>query len=432
MDYTESQNYLNSIKKNTRIKFGLGVVSRVLDQDFFHQIEKIKIIQVGGTNGKGSTSYFLASILQKQGYKTGLFISPHLLNIRERISVDSHWISEKEFATACFFLKNISKEFYSNGQIDRIPTYFEYLFLISIYHFIIKKVDYIILEVGMGGRFDATTSVKPEITVITSISLDHEKFLGSDIRNIALEKAGIIKAGIPVISYNDSGSVAGRVILKQAQDRKAPLYQVFDTRRNLKKISASSFEYISDSEYQYQLKNPGTHFAKNAACAIRCLEILKQNEKIEISNEIISKGLEGVLIPGRIETFFLPGRPQIIIDVGHNPDSVRVLSETLRERNIRDMVLVYGVLKQKEFKKMLNKLLEFVKIIIVTEPDSELACAGDLICDYLEGSSKTVIYVKESVNAFKKALTFNREIVITGSFYLAGPVRKFLINEVNL
>jgi dihydrofolate synthase/folylpolyglutamate synthase len=432
MDYTESQSYLEGVKKKPRIKFGLSVVSHVLNHDFFHEINRAKIIQVGGTNGKGSTCYFLSSILQKLGYRTGLFVSPHLINVRERISVGSRWISEKEFAKACSFIRDISEKLQVADRISRLPTYFEYLFLLAIYFFIMSKVDYIILEVGMGGRLDATTAVKPEISIITSISLDHERFLGANIKEIALEKAGIIKAGIPIVSYSESDSVTGEVIFKQAQKKRAPFFQVFNNRRILSKKVDHNYEYLSDHCYTFRLQNQGIHFAKNAACAIRSLEIMAQKGRLQISEKIIKEGLESVSIPGRIETILLPGKPEIILDVGHNPDSIRALSEILREKNIRDAVLVYGVLKEKKFRNMLDKLLEFVRIIVVTEPESELAHKGNLICEFLKESGKKVIYVSGSVSAFKKALLYDRRIIVTGSFYLVGPIRNFLVDEVSI
>ena len=276
MNYTQALDYLQDVQERGA-KLSLANIQNIIDNLPF-DLSHIKFIQVAGTNGKGSTAHFLTSILQYAGNKVGLFTSPHLQDIRERITINKGWISKEDFALCLFQVKKIAEELLRKKAIDNMPTFFEHIFLTSLYYFKRNRVDYAVLEVGLGGRLDATSTVTPEVSVITNISFDHTKTLGKRIKDIAAEKAGIIKKHVPVVCGCSVYSTANRVIKNTSAARNAPFYNVFDAKNRLetgKKNGSHHCIYTTGSgTYTFDVHLNGCHQTKNAATAIKAIEIL--------------------------------------------------------------------------------------------------------------------------------------------------------------
>lgn len=424
MNYSQGIAYLRNIQERGA-KLALGNIKKVIDQLPFN-LKDIQFIQVAGTNGKGSTSHFITSILQSASYRVGLFTSPHLQNIRERITINKEWIPEADFASSLKTIRDISKSMLDQKKIDNIPTFFEHLFLVSLYYFHKKKVDFAVFEVGLGGRLDATSTIIPEISVITNISLDHTRTLGKKIRDIAFEKAGIIKRNIPVISGCNQYSISRKVIKDIARKRRAPFYDVISNRDKIQirenRRGYSCTYNTKLNQYKFNVYLNGKHQALNAATAIQAVEILNQNKGLHISKPAISKGIRNNFVPGRIE--IINTSPEIILDGGHNVESIRALNQFLQQKSFRDLTLVFGVLKDKNYPKMIALLRPFIKRVVITEPLSKRALPADRLVRFFKTFE---IQVKPDLReALENARKYKNNILVTGSLYLVGEMRNLI------
>jgi dihydrofolate synthase/folylpolyglutamate synthase len=445
MDYQKALEDLTAIEQQG-IHLGLENTLKILDH-LPIDISRTHFVQVAGTNGKGSTAHFLASIFKDAGYTVGLFTSPHLQDVRERISINQQWISRDDFAASYWTIKGISIDLLKKGLIAHIPTYFEQLFLTAIYYFSFSREvpDIIILEVGLGGRLDATSTICPEVSVITKIARDHTLMLGTRIRDIAAEKAGIIKTGIPVVCGCKVGSIAHQVIKKTARQKQAPFFNVIDAKnhlqiRNNNNANSDSYQctYTTEWEtYTFYMHLNGIHQAANAAAAIKILQILQNKNNISISQQSICEGIANTAIPARIE--IIAATPQIILDGGHNEDSIAALTHFLREKKKHNLTLIFGVLGDKNYKKMIIMLLPHVKNIILTEPHSTRALPAAKILKFLKRrhnpkpiplNNQKIIIKNNLEEAYAAAQQFNRDILVTGSFYLVGAMRKMIIRRI--
>ncbi len=427
MNYSKSLSYLRKIQEQGS-KLALNNIKKIIDQLPF-PLKDIKFIQVAGTNGKRSTSHFIASILQSASYRVGLFTSPHLQDIRERITINKEWISESNFAKSLQAVRNISENLLRQKTIDNIPTFFEHLFLISLFHFQRKKVDFAIFEVGLGGRLDATSTIIPEVSVITNISYDHTKTLGKTIQAIAFEKAGIIKKNIPVISGCSRHSVSRKVIKNIARKRQAPFYDVINPAgfiRTQDKKMGYACHYVTESNrYEFNVLLNGKHQTINAATAIRTIEVLNRNG-LGISKSSIYHGIENNFVPGRIE--IINTRPEIILDGGHNVESIRALNKFLQQKNFRDLTLIFGVLKDKNYQKMIDLLKPFIQRVVITQPLSNRALPADQLVRFFKPFEFLVKPdLKDALDSAKK---FKTNILVTGSLYLVGEMRNLIFGGV--
>ena len=254
MDYHTGLEYLQQVQ-HLGAKLEIETIQKIISNLPFN-LKNIKFIQVAGTNGKGSTSHFITSIIQTAGYKAGLFTSPHLQNIRERITINKNWISRDAFAKSLSEVKDISQDLHKKGIIPSLPTFFEHIFLTSLHHFYLNQVDFVILEVGLGGRLDATSTITPCASVITNISYDHTKTLGKRISEIAAEKAGIIKTAVPVVCGCNTRSVSNRVIRDIALKKGATFHNVIDKQNSLQLNHLGRFYKgiysTPDNEYKFE------------------------------------------------------------------------------------------------------------------------------------------------------------------------------------
>jgi dihydrofolate synthase / folylpolyglutamate synthase len=420
MHYAAIGDYLEKLQGENS-KLSLDNIGRIIANLPF-AVGSVKYVQVAGTNGKGSTSHFIASILRSAGWRVGLFTSPHLQDVRERIRFNNRLISRRDFAAAVSAVDAIGGELLSRRVIANRPTFFETVFLAALYHFSQKRADWAVLEVGLGGRLDATSTVIPEVAVITNIAKDHTQILGKTLAAIAREKAGIIKDRVPLVSGCAHGSSAGRVIALAAHKKKAPLHEVFLGRRPLqveKKGRSYLCRYRSNgntTDYRVYLK--GRHQTINAAVAVKTADVLK-GLGWDIPAAAVRSGIRSMFIPGRLE--LLGQNPPLILDGGHNPDGIRVLADFLREEHIGPCTLIFGVLADKHYPAMARQLAPLAAHVILTAPPGPRALAPEKLLPYFKKAECRV--ETDHFRALAIAKKLKSTIIVCGSLYLAGALR---------
>lgn len=289
----------------------------------------LRFIHVGGTSGKGSTAYFLSRILTDQGYKTGLHVSPHLQEISERMQINGKPISIEEFINSVNRIKPLAKIVEKNLGLGK-PTYFETTVAMAFDHFAKEKVDIAVIEVGLGGKLDATNVISPLISIITNVSLDHTDILGNSVQKIAADKAGIIKKGVPVISGASQLSVR-RILKKKADNLQSKLYFLgthFNYSLTSSDLNGSEFNFNWDGKMSRNLRLsiPGIYQVKNASLALAAVHLLK-GINYKISKDKLYKSINRVAVPGRFE--IVKKKPLIVLDGAHNPTKIKVFLESL-------------------------------------------------------------------------------------------------------
>ena len=346
--YQTSLNYLYGLEKFGMI-FGLTHVQRILDA-IGNPHREIQAIHVGGTNGKGSTAAMMSSILQKEGYRVGLYTSPHLVRFTERIKVNGKEIEEKEVAV---LTESMRKEIEAAG-ITPPFTFFDFTTAMAFSYFHQKLVDLAILEVGLGGRLDSTNVVDPLISIITNIAKDHEEYLGKTILKIAREKGGIIKKGRPLITAATQPQVL-RLYSKICQEKKSPYFRVGKEFR-YDRGEDGDFDYqgLNRKLWSIHLNLKGVHQALNATTALGAMEVL-EDLGYPVSTNAMIDGLREVDWPGRLE--LVSSSPRVILDGAHNPAGALVLKESLeKEFQYHRLILLVGIMKDKDAQSMLHLL----------------------------------------------------------------------------
>ncbi|MBE8950311.1 MAG: bifunctional folylpolyglutamate synthase/dihydrofolate synthase [Quinella sp. 3Q1] len=349
-----------------------------------------RTIHVTGTNGKGSVCAMLAEILKVHGLKVGLFTSPHLESYCERIKINGENISEADFAEMIFRVKNSGVE----------ATHFETLTLAAFEYFKIRAVDVAVVEVGMGGTFDSTNIIAPELCIITTVALDHENILG-DLNGIARNKAGIIRANVPTVTGVTAGEQL-EIIRSVAKEKNSPLYEV---------MTPANVKINLRGEYQ----------KFNAAIAIKAAQVLG------IDDEKIYSALAHVEWPGRFE-IFKNSSGVIVIDGAHNPHGATALRESL-DKNFPHgkRIWVFGVLADKNFAEMIKILFRAEDFVIVTPPNSERAASTEIICKSLREHAINCVAVENNFEAVERLKNLSGDVkIIAGSLYLIGAVRHLI------
>ncbi len=422
MNYAQSLRFLDSLQ-GENMKLRLEGIVRIVDRLPF-DAQAVRYLQVAGTNGKGSTSHFLASILKAAGERVGLFTSPHLENVRERIRIDGRPVSQRRFAEAIGSIRQWCQPLVDDGTIDNLPTFFETVFLSALLLFHQAGCTVAVLEVGLGGRLDATTALTPDTSVITNISLDHTQILGRSLAGIAAEKAGIIKPGVPVVCGCPPGGVAERVIAARAMELGAPFHPVFARQRRPVIVSRTKGTTRArfrspEGETLYSYRLAGDHQAVNAAVAIRTVEVLCQ-AGWDISDRDLDLGLRRAFIPGRLERF--AGSPEVILDGAHNDAGIQVLASTLERWEVRNATLIFGVLADKSYRRMVRRLLPFFHRVVLTRPRCPRALPPARLVPLFAGVPQVEV-VEDPGAALALAKKHGSLIMITGSLYLVGEMR---------
>ncbi len=432
MKYTQALRFLNSFANyeernfyKYKNSFNLKRVTNLLSL-LGNPHKHIKSVLIGGTNGKGSTAAILHGLLNSQSYRVGLYTSPHLLDITERIRIGS-----KRITKACFsrHIEQINACLRKGWDVKRHGgslTYFEVLTVVAILYFFHENVDCALFEVGLGGRLDATNVLNPLFSIITSIGYDHEHILGSSLIKITREKAGIIKRNSVVISAWQRPEVR-RVLRKTAIARGT---KIFYYKRD---FGVSSVHYTSKGmKFRYKnfkdlfLPLRGHFQAENTALALRAFELLGEHFSFKKSNFKIKCGLKKVSWPGRFEV--ISNNPSTVVDGAHNPDAMRAVVLSVREIFPgKDVIVIFAVSGDKNIDKLLRELHKLNPFIIITQTQHERSC------DARRLKSKAVRYFPGAVGmnsvkeAYKYALnisTPNSLIVCTGSLFLVGEIKK--------
>ncbi|MGB4570865.1 MAG: folylpolyglutamate synthase/dihydrofolate synthase family protein, partial [Tepidanaerobacteraceae bacterium] len=403
--------------------------------------ENIKIIHVAGTNGKGSTCAMIASILRSAGFKVGLYISPYLEVFNERMQVNGENISNEDLARLTEKVRE--KVFYMRENGLGSPTEFEVVTAIGFSYFKEQAVDFLVLEVGMGGRLDATNVVTPLVSVITPISMDHQQYLGSTLRDISREKCGIIKQGVPVVTAPQEDE-AMAVIEDTCRERNCSLTKVINSSVSRSPdtisyrfvnggIKGMTFDlYTPKTDYPgLQIGLMGRHQLDNAATAVAAVEPLG-NSGVNLSREAIYKGLKGARWPGRLE--IMKEKPTVLIDGAHNIAGIKTLKAVLEEYFYdRKKILVVGILEDKDYTEMLEELIPVADTVICTAPDNPRALSAARLAEAVSNifqKSQIKVYAQEKIeDALKLASSLADDedmVVFAGSLYMIGHVRTLL------
>jgi dihydrofolate synthase/folylpolyglutamate synthase len=405
--------------------FGLENISRLL-QTLEDPHRDLKTIHVGGTNGKGSVSAMMASVLQEEGYRVGLYTSPHLVSFTERIQINGVAIAWEEVVRLTDLLR-------SRVEQEGIPqqfTFFDFTTAVALYYFAQQKVDLSILEVGLGGRLDSTNVVRPLITIITNVSRDHFQILGERIEDIAREKAGIVKQGIPVISGATQPEVI-QILEEACKVQEAPMRLAGRDFRG-ERISTGTLAFHG---HRWQLTDirlgvAGPFQIENATVALGGLEALGQ-KGYRIEEESIYKGLVQVRWPGRLE--LVQKSPQILLDGAHNPAAARSLKGALQEEfDYRHLYMVMGIMADKEVSAILAELAPLTDVLIATRPHNPRAMPPQRIAEIAQdycGEIKVIEDVGEGVGYARELAQEDDLILVTGSLFTVGEVRDRLLGK---
>ena len=435
VNYQEALDFLTDLTK-FGVNFGLGRIEYLLSL-LGNPERSLRVIHVGGTNGKGSIAIMTARILEEAGYKVGLFTSPHLQSYTERYLINRQPITEERFAALMERFKPLLAQMVADGHEH--PTEFEVCTALCFLYFYEEQVDFLILEVGMGGAIDSTNVVQnPLVSVITNVTFDHMDYLGDTIAEIASVKAGIIKEGGHVVTaawYQD----ALKVIEEHCQERGAALLEVGkDIKWELNEATTAktSFNLTTPWGVYRDLWVPlaGQHQAVNAATTLGVIEFLRRDHRVAIKDEQIRTGLTESSWPARLE--LLHENPQIIIDVSHNHDGARTLSAALKGiYQYRNLILVLGMLGDKEREKVVAELAPLATTVIITKPLSPRAGDWEGLADEAGKYVDSVFVIEEISDAVTTAIKeagSDDLICITGSFYMVASAREFLLEKVPL
>jgi dihydrofolate synthase / folylpolyglutamate synthase len=417
--YHDALDYLYGLQKYG-IKFGLNSTENLLAR-LENPHHRLRCIHIAGTNGKGSTAATLSSVMKQQGLRVGLYTSPHLVRFTERFR-----INEKE-APAERMLEVFHRV---RRVVDDLepPTFFEMVTAMAFQYFAEEEVDWAIVEVGMGGRLDATNVIRPEVSVITNIALDHEEYLGNTLAAITREKAGIIKPHVPVVIGARRPLV--QAILKAISlQREAPLYRLGKDFR-VKRNPDGSFRYAGLKRHfpSLALNLAGWHQFHNAALALATLEVLEQKGSFTLNPEAVREGFLQVYWPARLEV--LQQDPVIILDGAHNPHGAECLRNALKysfpERRLH---LVLGIMADKNIRGILNRLLPGAETAIFTQPRYERAADPETLRRLARPYLQKHYVIADPGAAIQQAKTFATPkdvICIAGSLYFAGEVKELL------
>jgi dihydrofolate synthase / folylpolyglutamate synthase len=419
---------------------------RVLLAALDHPERRFPSVLIAGTNGKGSTAATLASILRASGLKTGLYTSPHLVRINERIRVNGVQISDDDFASLQGAVDRVAEKLVERAELPWHPSFFEMMTAIAFEHFAREKVELAVLEVGMGGRLDATNVVEPRVSVITDISLDHQKFLGDTVGEIAREKVGIIRprgAVVTLPQQPEANDVIGNTILDLGA-------RAVNAVPYVPPVSPASAQYLVPSTqkdrpgfvYRYPLAVlgeeilvetllVGRHQLRNVALAVAAAVELSQQGFTSITAKSIERGIRETRWPGRFQVIAARARwPEMVLDVAHNPAGAWALRSALSERyEDRPLIFVFGAMRDKAISEMTEILFPLAERVIATRPENPRAASAEEI---REAAARTGVEI-ESVEDVQQAVERARElagsktlVVVTGSIYLVGEVMRLI------
>ena len=435
MNYESAVRYLLSLGRElgaptqaTAAKFNLENIT-VLMERLGRPDRTYPIVHIAGTNGKGSTAAFLESILRAAGFRTGLNTSPHLERINERIRINGEEVSDQIFAETFTRVQEVIEELLAAGRLQAHPTYFECVTALAFEVFARERVEFAVVEVGLGGRLDATNIVRPQVSVITRIDFDHENYLGHSLEEIAREKAGIVKAGVPVATAPQLPEVR-EVLRGKARELDATIVDTgedFDLQREIAEAGCAralararargeAVRLAPGLPGRFQLEN-----ALNAAATARLL----QARGYRITNQNIEQGIRSAEWPGRLER--LQAGPDVYLDGAHNPGAARELAQFLEENFARRRVyLIFGAMRDKSVDEVTGILFPLASEVIFTQPGTPRAVSANQLADLAGHHAARYTVIRDAEEALESALAKARSddaVFVTGSLYLVGQLR---------
>ncbi|MBP8644752.1 MAG: bifunctional folylpolyglutamate synthase/dihydrofolate synthase [Syntrophobacteraceae bacterium] len=415
--YQESIRYLYGLQKYG-IKFGLNGTENLLAR-LGNPHRRFRSIHIAGTNGKGSTAAMLSSVLKEHGFRVGLYTSPHLVRFTERFRMNDVEVAPQR-------IMEVFQKIHPTLDPREPPTFFEAVTAMAFAYFAEEKADWAVIEVGMGGRLDATNVIHPEVCLVTNISFDHQQYLGSTLSSIAREKAGIIKEGVPVVTGARQPVVQG-ILKASCLKHAAPLFRIgrdFRVRRN----GDGTFKYSGMRRQWPALPLPleGPHQTGNAALALAALEVIEKQGGISLDGEAIRRGLSQVFWPARLEK--LQENPLVILDGAHNPQGAESLREALKNSySYRYLHLVLGIMADKDIRGIFRKLLPLAETAIFTRPRYVRAANPEELRRLARSYIRKHYVIPDPASAIEQAkhLAGPEDLIcITGSLYFAGEVKE--------
>lgn len=429
MNYVESLSYLENLGK-FGIQLGMERIEGLL-RELGNPEQKIKTIHVTGTNGKGSVTSMITNILLAANLKVGKFTSPHLVRYNERICLNGQEISDEAFATTITAVKAAADSIVKKGVCDQ-PTQFEILTAAAFLYFCLEKVDYAVIEVGMGGLWDSTNVITPVVSVITNVSLDHTDRCGDSVERIAMQKAGIIKEKVPLVTAAEGDNALGPIVT-MAMFKEAPVYlygKAFYGTEVESSMDGQKFTLHAGDFYasDYEIKLPGEHQIKNTSVAIVAAKLVsKQDDRI---NELaLHLGVANTLWPGRLER--VSQKPDLILDGAHNPDGAKALRSALDKYYPGQKVhFVFGMMGDKDMRGVIKTLIHNDDVVYTVRADggsraAEAEALAELVgANAIPMNSLAEAYHKAAAEAGKDGI-----ICVCGSLYLVGEFKKVLLEE---
>lgn len=435
MNYESAVRYLLSLGRElstptqaVAAKFNLENITALM-QRLGRPDRTYPIVHIAGTNGKGSTAAFLEAILRDAGFRTGLNTSPHLERINERIRINGEEISDQIFAETFTRVQEAIEEWLASGRLRAHPTYFECATALAFEVFARERVEFAVVEVGLGGRLDATNIVRPQVSVITRIDFDHENYLGHSLGEIAREKAGIVKAGVPVATAPQLPEVR-EVLRGKARELNATIVDTgedFDLTKEIGEACCSralARERATGETVRLAPRLPGRFQLENALNAVATVRLL-QARGYRITNQNIEQGIRSAEWPGRLER--LQAGPDVYLDGAHNPGAARELAQFLEENFARRRVyLIFGAMRDKSVDEVTGILFPLASEVIFTQPGTPRAVSAKQLADLAGHHAARYTVIRDAEEALESALAKARSddaVFVTGSLYLVGQLR---------
>ena len=424
--FEETLDYLYGLQR-LGMKFGLDNITRVLEANGNPQ-NSLSIVHIAGSNGKGSTAAHLESFLIEAGYTVGLYSSPHFVSFTERIRVDRKKIEESDVVRITRNILDAMPELVSNDDAEQAPvTFFELTTVLALVYFAEKGVDLVILEAGLGGRLDATNVCNPILSMITTVSLEHQEFLGNTLVQITGEKAGIVKPGKPVVCGVRQPE-ARKIVRDVCEEKRAPLYQAGE-HFSIRRYKDGSFSYsgIDRSFKRLRTSMRGQHQAGNAAVAVAGAEAL-QSLGFAISDEAIRKGLDNVRWRGRQEYLEMPQR--VLLDGAHNAAAMTTLCRSLKnEYTYRRLLVLMGIMREKSHRRMIGSIAPLADEIVFCRPKMDRSQAPEVLKKEADRRGVRSEIIEDAASGFRSLLERAGEndlVCVTGSLFTVGEVMALL------
>lgn len=421
MKYEEALKYITG-KNKFGEKHGLEGIKRLCDR-LSNPEKNLRCVHVAGTNGKGSTSVYIATALQKAGYKTGLYTSPFIYEFNERIKINNENISDNELAEIMTEVKNVVDALVSEGYPQ--PTEFEIITAMAFLYYNRKKCDIVVLEVGLGGRFDSTNIIEsPLVSVICSIGYDHTQFLGDTIDKIAFEKCGIIKDGRPVVCYPLLVPDAEKTVRKISEEKNSKLITCNKENITIKKMALKGSVFDACGIENIETALCGEHQIYNATVSIMVLKELRK-QGFDITDDVIKEGIKSAKWPARMET--LKNEPLLIFDGAHNVDGMECFVKNVSQlAEDKKKIIVLGMVKDKEYSKCIKLLDGVVDVLITTTLENpRRETAENLMKEAVNLSCEKHITqnISEAVDKALELYDTNSVIFAVGSLYMANEIK---------